>query len=855
MLLALAAAAVLNVGFKYTAAEGLNLSLQGIPIVQGSWFQYYAPGWTKGYYSSIYNPQTVTREADGSTVVVFRSGDGKVSGRHVYRPDETGVSVDYEFAWHSDEPAMVELAAGMLWAPALTHGSIRIDGGEGRSLGKREFQGSGFERRTFGPTGSEFRFLAPVGEVVATSPQSSWVCFDGRGYNQSWAQNKDLFWFGSTGVPVAKDNPAKLSLRWSLTPGQATAASKDRIEIATEPREIEVAREVGKPIPLVPRPKYYEVREGVLDLGQYPLIRVPQGDLQLGTEFTQTLYSRWEPERPSRRGQQTVIEVVREDLKLPAGAYSIEVGPSGAKVRGQDDAGLIQAMRTLAKIAVPYEGRIGLPYCRIDDWPRLEWRGVHLFVGPQALDFHQMLITRALAPLGFNKVVLQCERSDWLSTPGIQTSMTMPRRMLKAEFDYLRSRGIEPIPLIQSFGHMEWLFANGQNRELAFNPDVLYSVDPRKPATRHLLSALWDEAIELLEPKTIHFGLDEVDMRGWPEDPALVTELWGIQLPFLTEIAKRHGVHMMLWGDKGLAPGEAIDAALGDTPQDAAARRRAIPSNAMIADWHYKDDPNPEGFLASLKLWKKERKNPIASTWFRPNNIRGFVRAAAEEGVGMLQTTWAGYESNERNMLRAFHQFSAMVLAADYAWTGRMDLPSELDYDPVDLMGRMLYGPVGTLRQQPGFLITEGEPRPLGDYQIPISVAKAFRHSLTQEGAAGPLEMEFKVDRDGTALVMALDCLSRLNDGDLVGTVEMTFADGGSRKVELRYGEWLRAYEDEQAAIFAPRVDGLALAHLPVFDSAERENRVRRLEKVRVTVPSGLGGLRIHGMTLLGLSR
>ena len=43
----------------------------------------------------------------------------------------------------------------------------------------------------------------------------------------------------------------------------------------------------------------------------------------------------------------------------------------------------------------------------------------------------------------------------------------MSREDLVKLFKLYRDAGIEPTPLIQSFGHMGWLFMNGQNKDLA----------------------------------------------------------------------------------------------------------------------------------------------------------------------------------------------------------------------------------------------------------------------------------------------------------------------------------------------------------------------------------------------------
>jgi hypothetical protein len=164
----------------------------------------------------------------------------------------------------------------------------------------------------------------------------------------------------------------------------------------------------------------------------------------------------------------------------------------------------------------------------------------------------------------------------------------------------------------------------------------------------------------------------------------------------------------MCWGDMALAPTEAVDAANGVSEAIAAERRAALPLRTWIADWHYRADPNYAPFLPSLQLWKRTDMRPIAAGWYRPDNVRGLATAANIERAGYLQTTWAGYESNEANMLRNFEQFSAMVLAADYTWSDRQEMPDRLGYDPRAVFRELYWPQPSPLEPRRGFAFRWG---------------------------------------------------------------------------------------------------------------------------------------------------
>jgi len=546
---------------------------------------------------------------------------------------------------------------------------------------------------------------------------------------------------------------------------------------------------------------------------------------------------------PERHAQAFELRIQRR----PDGIARIEIDYGGEE-------GHRHAVSTLAQLLFVQAGEVRLPTGRVRDWPSVTWRGVHLFVGPQALEFQERLVERVLVPLRFNHVVLQCERTDWRSTPGIATPMTMSRDDLVRLFALYRRHGIEPIPLIQSFGHMGWLFANGQNLDLAYNRDVPFSLDPRNPAAREKIAEVWREAVRLLKPKVVHFGLDEVDMRGWPENPPLVTELWSLQLKHLGGLAKELRVEPMLWGDKGLAPGEAIDATHGDDPVQASARRKAIPADAIIADWHYRANPESEPFRSSLQLWRREGFKPIASMWHRPENIRGFTLAAIAEGAGTLQTTWAGYESNEANMLREIDQFSAIVLAAEYAWSGRPDMPDRLEFHPLNVLRHFLFD-VPEFNRRDGFAVTiagqSTEEVRLGSVLVrkwgsPIQL----RSRVSNLASASPSEVTLDLvgGRPARRFWFALGSVSPTGEGEPVGEIEIQWRLGTEihrQTKRIFYGRQVRADGDMKPTSLVPSFRGVSLMPVELLGSGELPVPV----SISIRASDPQTGIRVHAIS------
>jgi len=601
----------------------------------------------------------------------------------------------------------------------------------------------------------------------------------------------------------------------------------------------------NREFPIIPAPKQSLFDRNVpgFELTDELKVDAPASSFAMTDELIGALRRRWDVPNiravPDRKGN-VIVRV--QDLGLGPEGYEIRISPSSVLLLGQDYAGLLHACTTVGLLSYAKNGKLFLPTGSMRDWPSIGWRGVHLFGGPTMRDFHAKIGHRVLAPLKFNRIVIQCERTKWDSFPGIETPIFNSREDLKATFDMYRRLHIEPIPLIQSLGHMSWFFENKQNLDLAVNPDFPFTIDPRKPGTKVALEKLWGEAIALLKPKTIHFGLDEIDIRGIRSTPEFTTQLWVAQMPTLAGIARKHSVAPMFWGDKGLAPGQAIDAALGDNHIEAKKRRDALPRNAYIADWHYKNDNKSERYMQSLNLWKFEGFSPIGCGWFNADNIRGFTEACFRASAGYLQTTWAGYESSEEAMLREYRQFAAYVLAADYSWSGRKELPSELRYDPADIFARLYFSEPSPLRESDGTALPGSRSITIGDTTFRRGSVYGLTSLLSPMAAGDPLRITIEPrGLTGRVVAFAVDTVQQCSERDPVAEITVVDDKGKETVRRLVYGPDVRAAGDLRATV-GPRNQGLSIIRVPVANPG-------RIAKIILTGTSTYAGLRVHGVT------
>jgi Glycosyl hydrolase family 20, domain 2 len=572
---------------------------------------------------------------------------------------------------------------------------------------------------------------------------------------------------------------------------------------------------------LLPQPKFIQLKEAYYTIpAEKPAVVTPAV-----TQFRKLLQLQWQVGNSCF----PAINVIQSNALANEG-YVVEVLPQQVTITYKTMQGLQHALHTLAQLVKNDNGQLVLPQGMIKDEPSVSWRGIHMFTGPASWPLHRRMYDRVLLPLKMNKTVLQCEQAAWASRPEVHNSISVPLKDLKSDFDYLRQNRVEPIPLIQSLGHMEWFFKPQQNRFMAVNPQYPYTLNPDLPQAKKAVTQIWDEVFTLLKPKVMHIGFDEIGMIGFNLPREKEVEFFNTQITFLNGYAKKKNARLMLWGDMGLAPGEGPDALNGVTKERAAAIRSFIPPGSYVADWHYLGNANPEVYKKSLQIWKQNNNLPIASPWLWPDNVKGFAQAAIDEKAGVLQTTWADFESSEKNMLLNIEQFGAYILALDYAWSGRKELPKDLPYHPVEEWISRFYSQPKPLMQKNGRAITS-----------PVQLFNISAASQTELPSF--YELKFAAtSTDGFKLKATTENI--LPEGTPAAVLQFYHNEQLLYEKQLRYGVELRSKND-QRCIYAhtPGHDEKVL-----FDFFQKKLRVTAV-KIRSLHPAS--GLKVEELVLI----
>ena len=369
----------------------------------------------------------------------------------------------------------------------------------------------------------------------------------------------------------------------------------------------------------------------------------------------------------------------RDNVRMPRSLFGttshvVDVLPERIIVSGQTKTDTFYGVQTLRQlIGTRSDSSLDVPSVTIRDYPRFSFRGVHLLAASDALSYISKLIDKVLAPLKVNHIILQTDKVVWKSHPEVtDPSNYMTQDDVRKLIAIAREHHITVTPLVQSPGHLEWAFRNGANLDFAEDPNTPYCYCMSNPKSYEFIFDIIDEAIELFgNPEYFHAGRDEFDMRGaYPNDEkckAVGKEKLYIQDTLrIYEHLRSKGCKMMMWGDILLKPGfrELVD---------------ELPKDILINDWHY----DPRETYPSVEFFKSRGFQAVGCTWYNPRNIFSFsTYAARQSALGMMQTTWTGFEPAEQVLRKYPEQVYAYILSAAWAWNPTKPEVDNLPYRP-----------------------------------------------------------------------------------------------------------------------------------------------------------------------------
>lgn len=384
--------------------------------------------------------------------------------------------------------------------------------------------------------------------------------------------------------------------------------------------------------------------------------------------------------RPVARAQQLAedywkifpsITVCAAEKKLGPEAYQLEITETELTITADDEAGMLNAFKTLRQLAEVQRGTkkvsgYFLVQCSIHDKPAMPFRGIHFCIFPETplWDIEKQL--RLAAYHKFNYAVIE--------TWGVFPFESHPemgwadRKISRLELKRLirlgRELGITLIPQFNLLGHASASRSiTGKHAILDYNPALQPLFEPEgwtwclsNPETRRILTDLVLELDEFYEhPPFFHIGCDEADNIGTCRDcrKKVLKDLVKDHILYFRDLLAKQGARVIMWHDMLLKQGDPrwkgyIVCGLPEHKLDQLYKE--LPRDIIIADWQYGEHANPEDpeqVWPTMQFFQQEKFDVLGCPWQNAAGTLSIGKYAGRSGMfGMLETTWHVYHDS-----------------------------------------------------------------------------------------------------------------------------------------------------------------------------------------------------------------
>lgn len=840
-----------------------SLSVDGVPMIHSNTLYIVQENWVAPTRLNMdTDVPVVTTSQEGNVQVAtaaFDTDKARAVFRYELHPDNV-YRVRLTYSTKNNE-SWIQYWAGLLNANILAGAPYRAETVDGPRQGTVPYFATSSDQMAsrLTPNLRNISFGTRLGRIDISvegsdAPNQSVTLFDARLGTQDWAQRNPVFWMG-VGVPDPKVTPGEHTVTITYRFGSLTTPNVTIPTAEGAAKTVAVSNAVtpySADLPVIPRPKEQSTPSGpAMRVTSRTQIVIPDRasdeEIQaarelhatLGTYFgVNTHIKRAADSSASLPGSNRIVLTrpglisawygQTEDIGKPEG-YILKAQGNLALVGGADARGVYYGAQTLKQLFRADKDGVYIKPAAIRDWPSLGFRGVHWFGGPKSWPFHERMISRIVSPLKMNTMVYQADYTQWESQPKIWSAeRSTPKADVRKTVDYARKHFLEPIPMVNGIGHAEWLFWNGQNLDLASDPNQPYAYNPENPRSYEALFPIMQEALDLFQPKTFHLGNDEVTMTGrFPAEGVnkSVTELIIEDTNRRHDWLKQRGVKTMMWGDMLLHHSEVTDAGHAPTVADAKQRREALPKDIIIADWHYQ---GTSPLFPSVKILQDLGYPVVGTTWYDWGNIQNFSRVLnREKSMGFLQSTWAGYAMS-LDVLNGseFKQFVAYLLGAEYAWNGGAPDVHDLGYSPDDAFLAMWDRKPVSMEKREGFTVDlsgvsntgmwdwmpEPAPGKAPEKTFPLGrvslggVTFDVGHPVWLAGAlnpagAWPKSVTIPLDgRKASELYFLWGASHTHTTESRVASVRVNYEDGTTATMPVNYGGEIHAFTDQRSS-------------------------------------------------------
>ncbi len=579
----------------------------------------------------------------------------------------------------------------------------------------------------------------------------------------------------------------------------------------------------------------------------------------------------------------TATELMASTQSLGPESYFLQTNKNIVLVAGSDDRGAFYGFQSLRQLLVNDEKSTRFRGVLIRDWPDKPFRGIYLFLpGRDNIAFFKRFVRDFMALYKYNTLIMEmnaCMRLDhhpelnygWVRFArdanyscrnyppqpfhGMEQNSshqdTADGAFLEKEevadlARWVKRHHIELVPSLPSFTHSYYLLT--EHRDLAAVPQNKWPdiYCPSNPKPYSLVFEVYDEFIDVLKPKRVHIGHDElflpvgVSPQCHDQD---IGELFGEDVKNIHDHLASKGIETGLWGDmllqsvrgnglqKKVAPdGWIYHSPGGLTPEQV---ERLIPKDCLIYNWFWSDRMRQLGsaelneayldkmgfqqvfgnFEPNIEHYETRKKLPTLlggapSAWFATNEI-GFGKDLLSTFLGCSNILWSGQVIEGKDLSA---RVQSMMPAIRVRLSGTTP-PSrtETSIAPVDISSRFN---MGNALPMLGVNL-DGMATEIVQYNnVPFDLRRANRMRAIMVGTEGKQPMGLPgivtgipVGEAPTSLVFLHASARRASNresirliwdqqdtADLLGWYEVVYEDGFVTTIPIRYGvnilEW-----------------------------------------------------------------
>ena len=563
--------------------------------------------------------------------------------------------------------------------------------------------------------------------------------------------------------------------------------------------------------------------------------------------------------------------------------YILRADKNMVLIAGKDDRGAFYGLQSLRQLVVKEEKEVRFRGALIRDWPDKQFRGIYMFLpGRDNIQYFKRFVRDFMAMYKYNTLILEmnsCMRLEnhpelnagWVEFArdvdyscrnyplgpfhGMEQNSShqdtadggfLEKEEIADLARWIRRHHIELIPEIPSFTHSYYLLTG--HKDLAAVPQDKWPdiYCPTNPKSYELVYEVYDEFIDLIKPKSIHIGHDELFLAVAvsPQcDDRDISELYGQDVNKVHQYLASKGVSTHLWGDmllqtvrgKGLEKKTAPDGWVYDSPGGMTPEQveRLIPKDCLIYNWFWNGNGSKEAeaeqnedlldkmgfkqifgnFTPDIKNYEARKKRETLlggapSAWFATNET-GIGKDSMRDFLGCSNILWTGHVIQGKELSG---RIQSMLPAIRNRLSGTTP-PSltETSIVPVDIAGRFNIGnTVPALGVNLDGMVTE-----VIQYKsVPFNLRGANGMRAIIAGTQGKEAIELpmsvtgiRVDEAPSSLIFLHASARRARNrdsyrmiwdqtdtADLLGWYEVAYEDGFVVTVPIRYGvnilEW-----------------------------------------------------------------